>query len=109
MNRRVIILLSLASVAVAGAAQANADAVKIGANAGAMKYCRDQADGADTGKYAILAKRTSEEFESLDLKRGEKVKALAARKKAEDGDYLGDKLTKDRCDRLRRTLTVRYK
>lgn len=110
MLRRVTVMLALASLLVAGAALAVSDAVKMGANAGAMKYCRDHATSdKDKRRYKVLAKRTAEEFDALDMDRGEKVKALAARKRAEDGDYLGDELTEKRCDRLRGKLMVKYK
>lgn len=84
------------------------EAAKIGANAGAMRYCRDKvASKGDQSKYKLLVLKTAEEFDELDS--GDKVKALAYRKAGEDGDYLGDRLTEARCDSLRKTLFIKYK
>ena len=82
------------------------EAATIGANAGAMNYCRDNiASDEDRGKYNLLAIKTLKQYD--DLPSDDKVKALVLRKAAEDGDYLGDPLTGDRCDSLRKLLYIR--
>ena len=88
------------------AAEVFSEAAKIGANAGAMKYCRDRvASKGDRSKYKLLAIKTAKIYDDLDS--DEKVKALVYRKAAEDGDYLGDRLTESRCDSLRKILFVK--
>lgn len=83
------------------------EAAKIGANAGAMKYCKDKvASGDNRGKYNLLAIEAAKRYDDLD--RAEKRRALVTRKAAEDGDYLGDPLTKKRCDSLRKLLFLEY-
>ena len=89
-------------------AQLFSDAAKLGANVGAMKYCADCcADDDDEKKYKLLRLKTLKAFD--DLPDDEKAKALIFRKKAEDdGDYLGKKLDKDRCDSIRKMLYLKY-
>lgn len=101
--------IRLMIVLIAGFAMSHAtaeifsDAAKIGANAGAMNYCKDNiASEDDKGKYNLLAIKTLKEYG--DLESDDKLKALVFRKAAEDGDYLGDPLTEDRCDSLRKLL-----
>jgi hypothetical protein len=82
------------------------DAAKIGANAGAMTYCKDNiAAEEDRGKYNLLAIKTLKEYDDLDSE--DRLKALVFRKSAEDGEYLGDPLTEDRCDSIRKLLFLR--
>ena len=88
------------------AADVFSEAAKIGANAGAMNYCKNKVSGDDRGKYNLLAIEATKRYE--DLERSEKRRALVTRKAAEDGDYLGDPLTKQRCDSVRRLLFVEY-
>ena len=84
------------------------EAAKIGANAGAMKYCKDKvASGNNRGKYNLLAIEAAKRYDNLD--RDDKRRALVTRKAAEDGDYLGDPLTKKRCDSLRKLLFLEYR
>ncbi len=61
----------------------------------------------DKGKYKLVRLRTLDDFSALE---GEaKAKALVVKKLAEDkGEYLGKKLTKDRCTSLRKTLGLKY-
>ena len=88
-------------------AEVFSEAAKIGANAGAMKYCKDKvASGDNRGKYNLLAIEAAKRYDDLD--RNEKRRALVTRKAAEEGDYLGDPLTKKRCDSLRKVLFVEY-
>ena len=84
------------------------DAAKLGTNVGAMQYCADCcADDDDKKKYKLLRFKTLKEYG--DLKSDEKAKALILRKKAEDeGEYLGKKLDKDRCDSIRKMLQLKY-
>lgn len=107
-----ILFVSLTALLSVSADNASGDvfseAAKIGANAGAMRYCRDKvASEADQSKYKLLVLKTAEKFDELDS--SDKVKALAYRKAGEDGDYLGDRLTEARCDSLRKTLFIKYK
>jgi hypothetical protein len=83
------------------------DAGKLGANAGAMKYCRDNFKTEDDdGRYNILVIQTTKDFG--DLTGEDKAKALITRKAAEDGDYLGKKLDKKRCASIRKILLLQY-
>ncbi|NOQ15316.1 MAG: hypothetical protein GQ583_12675 [Methyloprofundus sp.] len=83
------------------------DAAKIGGNLGAMDYCRDKiASSDDRGKYNLLKVKALGEYD--DLNSENKVKALVFKSAAEKGDYLGDPLTKRRCDSLRKMLFLRY-
>ena len=111
-RQRAGFLVALGVAAAIGAASANAEvfseAAKIGANAGAMKYCRDKvANSDDKSKYKLLAIKSAKEFDDLDG--DDKIKALVYRKAAEDGEYLGDPLTEDRCDKVRKLLFLKYK
>ncbi|MCW8328912.1 hypothetical protein MD588_08830 [Photobacterium sp. SDRW27] len=99
-------LLAAASIALFSALPAHAkifsDAAKLGANAGAMQYCK-KIDSANEGKYNLLGIRTLKEYERLDT--GDRAKALIYRNKAEQkGIYLSDPLNKERCRKIRRTL-----
>jgi hypothetical protein len=110
-NLRSGALVMLGSVIIFAMGTATADvfseAAKIGANAGAMKYCKNRvASGDDRGKYNLLAIEATKRYDDLD--RDEKRRALVTRKAAEDGDYLGDPLTKKRCDSLRKLLFLEY-
>ena len=107
-----VVLMAAGACTIFGAPTASADVVsdaaKIGANAGAMKYCRDNiADDGDKSKYKLLALESAKEYDNLSS--GDKVKALVYRRAAEDGDYLGDPLTKARCDSIRKLLFIKYK
>lgn len=83
------------------------EAAKIGANAGAMGYCKKKiAKGDDKSKYKLLSISTYKEFDDLDS--SDKAKALLYKKAAEDGDYLGDPLDEGRCDSLRKMLFIKY-
>ena len=83
------------------------DATKVGANAGAMSYCREKfADGDTEAKYDLLKLKTLGEFDDLDG--SDKTKALVMKKAAEDGEYLGDPLSRGRCDSLRKMLYLKY-
>jgi hypothetical protein len=80
------------------------DAAKLGANAGAMEYCKN-IDSGDSSKYNLLKIRTLKEYDRLDS--GDRAKALIYRKSAEDkGIYLNDPLDKKRCQSIRRTLHI---
>ena len=89
-------------------AQLFSDEAQLGANAGAMKYCAECcADDDDKAKYGILKLKTLKAYDELGEE--EKLKALIFRKKAEEeGDYLGKKLDKDRCDSIRKMLYLKY-
>ena len=106
------LLLAAGAFTVIAAPTASADvfseAAKIGANAGAMKYCRDNiASDSDQSRYKLLALQSAKEYDNLSS--DDKVKALVYRKAAEDGDYLGDRLTEARCDSIRKVLFIKYK
>ena len=83
------------------------DAAELGANSGAMKYCRENfATEEDDGRYKLIALAAGKELEKLD---GDaKAKALLVKKAAEDGDYLGKPLDVDRCASIRKLLAVKY-
>jgi len=101
--------VSLVSILFSDSAFADifSEEAKLGANAGAMNYCRGNfMTEDDNGLYNILALKTLESFNGLSSKK--KVKALVYKKAAEDGDYLGKKLTKERCENLRKLLYVKY-
>ena len=109
MFRKILIAgVALTSMFLTTGVMAVSDAAKIGANAGAMSYCRDKfADGDTRAKYDLLKLKTYGVFDELDS--DDKAKALVMKKAAEDGDYLGDPLTRDRCDSLRKMLYLKYK
>jgi hypothetical protein len=98
----------LTIIASPGGAEVFSDAAKLGANVGAMKYCTECcADEDDEKKYKLLRLKTLKAFD--DLPEDDKAKALILRKKAEDdGDYLGKKLDKERCDSIRKMLYLKY-
>ena len=99
--------MGFAWLAGSGSALAVSDAAKVGANAGAMIYCKDKfGSGDDKGKYNLLKIKTMREYDDLDS--GDRAKALVMKHAGEDGDYLGDKLTKSRCDSLRKMLYLKY-
>jgi hypothetical protein len=85
-------------------AEVFSEAAKLGANTGAMQYCADHfADADQKNKYKMIRLKLIKEFD--DLESGKKTKALVYRKAAEDkGEYLGDKLDKERCDSIRKLL-----
>ncbi len=101
----VFVLMVPASLA---AADVISDASSIGANAGAMSYCKDHvASDDDRSKYSLLSIKTMEAYNELSDE--DKVKALVMKKAAEDGEYLGKPLDEDRCDSLRKTLFLKYR
>lgn len=83
------------------------DAAELGANAGAMTYCRERfATEEDDGRYKLLALAAGRELGKLT---GEaQAKALLVKKSAEDGDYLGKPLDQERCTSIRKLLVVKY-
>ncbi len=83
-------------------------AMEIGADTGAMKYCEENASSdEDKGKYKLVRLRALDNYNELE---GEaKAKALLVRSAAEDnGDYLGKKLTVERCEDIRKILGLKY-
>lgn len=108
VGQKILLIGTIAGLALNSAnADIVSDAAKLGANTGAMKYCRDKiASDDDRGKYNLLVLKTTEEYGDLDS--DEKLKALVFRRAAEDGDYLGDPLTEDRCDSIRKILFLKY-
>ena len=108
MPTRIIASTLAATALLAGAAQADiiSDAAKLGANAGAMEYCRANfMTDDDNGRYALLVTATTKDFASLE---GDKAKALVMKKAAEDGEYLGEPLDAGRCASLRKLLIAQY-
>lgn len=92
---------------ITGNAYAVSDAAKVGANAGAMIYCYDHvASSSQHSKYKLLKIHTYDEYKKLPS--SDRAKALIMKKSAEDGDYLGDRLDKGRCDSLRKMLYIKY-
>jgi len=99
------LIIAAACVASSATAQVS-DASKLGANAGAMEYCRANfMTDDDNGRYALLIAATTKDFAALD---GDKSKALIMKKAAEDGEYLGDPLDAGRCESVRKILLTQY-
>jgi len=97
----------LLSLAVPGHAQIISDAGKLGANAGAMNFCRDNfMTDDDNGRYGLLVAATTKDFSALGGE--DKAKALITKKAAEDGDYLGKPLDGGRCQSVRKLLLAQY-
>ncbi|MEZ8739911.1 hypothetical protein AB6E21_07775 [Photobacterium swingsii] len=104
---KLIKTLSLALIVLATNAYAITDASKVGANAGAMVYCYDHVASSDQrSKYQVLKLQSYEQYK--DLPSNERARALLMKKAAEDGDYLGDRLDKRRCDSLRKMFHIQY-
>ncbi len=103
-----LIACAICALAVPAAhADAISDAAKLGATAGAMKYCRENfATDEDEGRYKLLAVAAGKELG--DLSEG-KTKALLMKKAAEeDGEYLGKPLDQGRCESIRKILATKY-
>ena len=107
MTRIFTISLIMAAALQAPSASAQvSDASKLGANAGAMEYCRSNfMTDDDNGRYALLVAATTKDFASLD---DDKAKALITKKVAEGGDYLGNSLDAGRCESVRKILLTQY-
>ncbi|GAL15896.1 hypothetical protein JCM19233_6918 [Vibrio astriarenae] len=103
-----LLLVTAIIIGSIGTAQADvfSEAVKTGANAGAAEYCLDRHAGDNKSKWRLLKVKTTKAYG--DLNKEERTKALIARKAAEDGEYLGDKLDGKRCDSLRKMMYVKY-
>lgn len=84
------------------------DEAQLGADVGAMSYCKDKyGDDETDGLYDILRIKTLKAYDDLD--EDTRLKALVFRNSAEEkGDYLGKSLDKDRCDSLRKLLQLKY-
>ncbi|WP_261396524.1 hypothetical protein [Photobacterium rosenbergii] len=107
MKRVMTLIVASAWLFVIGNAYAVSDAAKVGANAGAMIYCYDNvAQSSQQSKYKLLKLHTYDEYKKLPD--NERATALLMKKAAEDGDYLGDRLDKGRCDNLRKMLYLKY-
>ncbi len=108
LRRTYLTLVACAILIGSQQAQAISDAAEVGANAGAMSYCGDKFSDKDTkSKYKLLKLKTYEAYDNLDS--GDRAKAIILKGKAEDGDYLGKPLTRDRCDSLRKMLYLKYR
>ncbi|WP_248641458.1 hypothetical protein [Vibrio crassostreae] len=104
---KLIKTLALSMIVLTANAYAITDASKIGANSGAMNYCYDNfSDPSQNSKYKILKMKTYEKYR--DLPSDERARALLMKRAAEDGDYLGDPLDKNRCNGLRKMLYIQY-
>lgn len=107
MKRSIKVLLSCALFTFSSYSLAFSDAAKIGANAGAMSYCKDNVISKNQRfKYNALAARSLREFNELGS--GERTKALIWKNAANNGEYLGKPLTKKRCESVRNSLFVLY-
>ena len=74
-----------------------------------MTYCEENvADDDDKEKYKLVRMQALDVFDEIE--EGEaKAKALLVRSAAQDdGDYLGKKLTKERCESVRKVLGIKY-
>jgi hypothetical protein len=79
-------------------ADSRQDAHRIGAFAGAMKYCAEHDDGRE-GRYKMARLRAFKEVDGMSSKR--KIDAVIARDLAYDrGRYLGRKLDRNHCRQL---------
>ncbi|KHT62549.1 hypothetical protein RJ45_17240 [Photobacterium gaetbulicola] len=107
MNKVKMAIVAGSLMLATGHAYAVSDSAKIGANAGAMIYCYEHvASPSQHAKYKLLKLNTYDEYKKLPD--GARAKALVVKKAAEDGDYLGDRLDKGRCDSLRKMLYIKY-
>lgn len=107
-NIRIAVVAVILMFAISSAgAEVFSESAKLGANTGAMQYCADNfADADEKGKYKLIRLKLLKEFDALES--GTKTKALIYRKAAEEkGQYLGDKLDKQRCDSIRKLLHLR--
>ena len=107
MKKILVMSVVIGAAFLTGSVWAVSEAAKIGANAGAMSYCKDKFEASERGKYNLLGIRTLEVFSDLDG--DDKAKAMVMKRAAEDGEYLGDPLTERRCDSLRKMLYLKYK
>lgn len=109
MRHKLVLGLALGTLLAATATSAQvSDASKLGANAGAMEYCRDNfMTDDDNGRYGLLVAATTKDFGALS-EDGDKTKALLMKKAAEDGDYLGKPLDAGRCESVRKILLTQY-
>jgi hypothetical protein len=105
-SRNLVSLIVTAAIAASSVQAQVSDAAKLGANAGAMEYCRDNfMTDDDNGRYALLVAATTKDFGALG---DDKAKALVMKKAAEDGEYLGDQLDAGRCESVRKILLTQY-
>ncbi len=83
-------------------------AMEIGADTGAMKYCEENAaSDDDKDKYKLVRLQALNDYNELEAEA--KAKALLVRSAAQDnGDYLGKKLTAERCEDIRKVLGLKY-
>lgn len=109
MRHTITLGLTLGTLLAATATCAQvSDASKLGANVGAMEYCRDNfMTDDDNGRYGLLVAATTKDFSNLS-EDGDKTKALLMKKAAVDGDYLGKPLDAGRCESVRRILLTQY-
>lgn len=106
MRHILLLSLTLVTLLAATASAQVSDAAKLGANAGAMEFCRDNfMTDDDNGRYALLIAATTKDFASLT---DDKANALIMKKAAEDGEYLGDALDAGRCESIRKILLTQY-
>ena len=86
------LLLSAAPARAAGSPE------RIGAFAGAMRWCQERLPGPDA-RYRRARLRAAQELEGMD--RRERARAVAGRDRAfENGRFLGERLDRRSCDRL---------
>jgi len=96
----------VSNVALSGDEGLVSDASELGYRAGAMSYCKDHHAGDDESKYNLLAISTLKDLDELSSE--EKIKALLVKKSVESkGEYLGKKLDRDRCEKLRKSFGLR--
>lgn len=102
MGRTLAISIMAAPIAASTAHAQVSDAVKLGANAAAMEFCRDTfMTDDDNGRYALLVATTTKEFGSQS---DEKANALIMKKAAVDGKHSGDALVAGCCESIRKLL-----
>jgi hypothetical protein len=71
---------------------------RVGAFAGAMRYCQERLPGPDT-RYRRARLRAARELE--EMSRRERSRAFSARDRAfQNGHFLGERLNRRSCDRL---------
>lgn len=94
----VFVLTALMLMATPTWADSRQDAHRIGAFAGAMKYCAEHDDGRE-GRYKMARLRAFKEVDDMSSRR--KLDAIAARNLAyERGRYLGRRLDRTHCRQL---------
>ena len=97
---RMGLLMAAGALCAVAAADEHDQSYRLGAFAGAMRYCEDRHEGPDR-RYRWAQLRAFDEIASMA--RGDRLRALAARERAlERGRFFGERLDPRSCHRLLR-------